>query len=92
MVYVPIIETKNVLCKQKLSKLEFTALQGLMKNKNQHFIINNPVKNLGAAAAEKEDVITECTRQLYDISTYSKLSLKEAEILIAKFEWNFWKW
>ena len=57
-----------------------------MKNKNQDFIINDSDKNLGAAAAEKKDVITECTRQLYDISTYFQLSLEEAELLIAKIK------
>ena len=59
-----IMETKNVLGKQNFSRLELTALQGFMKNKSQDFIINDSEKNLGAAAAEKKDVITECTRQL----------------------------
>ena len=80
-----IIETKNVLGKQNLSKLEFMALHGFYnEKKNQDFIINDSDKNLGAAAAENKDIITECKRQLYDISTYIKLSLEEVEILIAK--------
>ena len=45
---------------------------------------NDSDKNLGAAAAEKEDVIKECSRQLYDIQTYLKLSMEEVEMLIAK--------
>ena len=60
------------------------ALLGLMKNKNQDFVTNDSAKNLRAPAAGKKDVITECTRQLYDISTHLKLSLDEAEILVAK--------
>ena len=55
-----------------------------MKNKNQDFIIIDSDKNLGAAAAEKKDVITECTRKLCDINTYIKLLLEEAELLIEK--------
>ena len=55
--------------KQNLSKLECSALQFLMKNKKKVFIMNESDKNLGAAAAKKKDVITECTRQLYDINT-----------------------
>ena len=82
-------ETKNILNKQNLSKVEFTALQALMQNKNQNFIINKSDKNLGAAAAEKKDVITV---QLYDIYTCIKLSMEEAEMVIAKIEWNFLKW
>ena len=74
-----IIESKNILNKQNLSKLEFSALQFLMEMKNQKFIINDSNKNLGAAAAEKEDVIKECKRQLYDINTYLRLSWEEVE-------------
>ena len=52
--------------------------------KNQEFVINDSDKNLGAAAAEKEDVIKEYSRQLLDIQTYLKLSAEEVEMLIAK--------
>ena len=55
-----------------------------VKNKNQ--IINDSDKNLGAVMADKEDVVIECKRQLYDISTYIKLSPEEMEILIAKIK------
>ena len=41
---------------------------------------------VGAAIAEKEDVIKECVRQLYDNNTYLKLSAAEAEMLIAKIK------
>ena len=82
-----IIDAKNIrkLNVQNLSKLEFSALQMLIdKRKNQEFIINDSDKNLGAAAAEKQDVIKECSRQLCDVQTYFKLSLEEVEMLIAK--------
>ena len=45
-------------------------------------------KYLGVAVAEKEDVIKECGRQLYDINTYLKLSAAEAEMLIAKIKFE----
>ena len=54
------------------------------KRKNQEFVINDSDKNLGAAAAEKKDVIKECLRQLCDVQTYFKLSMEEVEMLIAK--------
>ena len=43
-------------------------------------------KNLGAVMADKEDVVIECKRQLYDISTYFKLSFEEMEILVVKIK------
>ena len=36
--------------------------------------------------ADKEDVVIECKRQLYNISTYIKLSPEEMDILIAKIK------
>ena len=65
-----IIESKNILNVQNMSKLEFSAWQCLLKNPQQNFVINDSDKNLGAAVAEKEDIIKECCRQLYDINTY----------------------
>ena len=47
-------------------------------------VINESDKNLGAAVAEKKDVITECSRQLCDIQTYLKVSTEEVEMVIAK--------
>ena len=55
-----------------------------MEAKNENQIMNDSDKNLGAVMADKEDVVIECKRQLYDISTYIKLSFEEMEILIAK--------
>ena len=71
---VELFESKNIFNKQNLSKQEFGALNSLFDKKNDEFIINDSDKNLGAAAAEKEDVIKECKRQLYDIHTYINLS------------------
>ena len=52
-----------------MSTQEFSALQNLLEKKNDKYILNDSNKNLGAAAAEKNDVIKECKRQLCDIST-----------------------
>ena len=57
-----------------------------MELKNKSHIINDSDKNLGAVMADKEDVIEECKRQLYDIKTCIKLSLEEMEMLIAKIK------
>jgi len=81
-----LIESKEALSKQNLSQQEFFALQCLLEKKNNKYIINDSDKNLGAAAAEKTDVIMECKRQLHDIMTYLKLSMEEVEILIAKIQ------
>jgi len=83
-----IIESKNILNVQNLSKLEFSGLQSLLKNPQQKFVFNDSDKNLGATVAEKEDVIKECCRQLYDINTYIKLSATEAEMLLAKIKFE----
>ena len=57
-----------------------------MVNKNEIHVIKYTDKNLGAAVADKEDVIIKCKRQLYDINSYLKLSLEEMEMLIAKIK------
>ena len=59
-------EQKSVL-KQNLSKQEFTELQKIIVNKNEIHVVNDTDKNLGAAISDKEDVVNECKRQLYDI-------------------------
>ena len=82
------MESNNILNVQNISKLEFSALKFLLKNPTQKYVINDSDKNLGAAVAEKEDVIKECGRQLYDINTYLKLSAAEAEMLIAKIKFE----
>ena len=49
-------------------------------------IIPHFVLKVTLVMADKEDVVIECKRQLYDISTYIKLSPEEMEILIAKIK------
>ena len=48
---------------QNISNKEKLALRNLIR------IINDTDKNMGAAAADKTDVISECERQLEDIQT-----------------------
>ena len=55
---------------QNLSNKEKTALRNLIKTKNKKNIINDTDKNMGAADADKSDVIFECIRQLSDVKTY----------------------
>jgi hypothetical protein len=69
-----------------MSKKEFSALQNVMEAKNENQVIDDSDKNLKAVMADKEDVVIECKRQLYDISTYVKLSFEEMEILVAKIK------
>ena len=69
-----------------MSKQEFSALNESFDKKNDNLIINDSDKNLGAAAAEKEDAIRECNRQLYNINTYINLSRQKVEILIVKMQ------
>ena len=45
-----------------------------MTEKNKVIYIDDMDKNLGAATADKSDLTFECRRQLYDQSTYLKLS------------------
>ena len=71
---------------QNLSNKEFNVLQKSVVNKNEVRVILDTDKNHGSAVADKEDVIVECKRQLFDINTYLKLSLEEMEMLIAKIQ------
>ena len=79
------------MLKQNLSNKEFNELQKIVVNKNVVHVVNNTNKNLGAAVADKKDVIVECKRQLYDIKTYLKLSMEEMEMLIAKIQMELQK-
>ena len=45
-------------------------------------------KNLGAISTDKEAVITECRRQLYDVITYNKISWEQAKNLIDKIKFD----
>ena len=62
------------MLKQNLSNKEFSELQKIVVNKNVVHVVNDTDKNLGAAVADKTDVIVECKRQLY-VHTYFKLSI-----------------
>ena len=50
--------------------------------------VHDTDKNLGAIRADKEDVILECRRQLYDVITYTKISWEEAKNLIDKIKFD----
>ena len=73
-------ENKTISLKEK------RALNYLVKYQNVEICINNTDKNLGAISADKEDIITECRRQLYDVITYNKMSWEEAKNLIDKIK------
>ena len=45
-------------------------------------IINDTDKNVGPTCADKDDVINESTRQLYEKRVYNQLTKEEAEQLI----------
>ena len=51
------------MLKQNLSNKEFSELQKIVVNKNVVHVVNDTDKNLGAAVADKTDVIVECKRQ-----------------------------
>ena len=54
----------------------------LHRNKNIDVIINDTDKNVGPTCADKDDVINESTRQLYEKRVYNQLTKEEAEQLI----------
>ena len=51
---------------QNISNKEKTALGKLIRAKNNTIVINDTDKNMGAADADKKDVVFECARQLSD--------------------------
>ena len=63
----------------------------MLKNKK---IVNDTDRNVGAADADKKDVVFECARQLSDIKTYLKLSEESLKSIISKYKINLngqWK-
>ena len=48
----------------------------VIKNRNVGICVNDTNKNGGAFCADKNDIITECRRQLYDVVTYNNYILK----------------
>ena len=71
-----------------MSNKEKKALNRLIKNRNKEICVNDTDKNLGAISADKEDVVLECCRQLYDVITYNKMTWEEAKNLIDKIKFN----
>ena len=53
-----------------MSNKEKTALGNLIRAKNTKIVIEDADKNMGATGADKEDVISECARQLSDMNTF----------------------
>ena len=75
---------KNKTCPTKRKK----ALNALIKNRNEVICVNDTDKNLGAISADKEGVILEYRRQLYDIITYNKMPWEEVKNLIDKIKFD----
>ena len=71
-------------CQTKRKK----ALNQLIKGRNVEICVNDTDKNLGAISADKNDVVLECRRQLYDVITYNKVSWEEAKNLIYKIKFD----
>ena len=59
-----------------MSNKEKSALRNLIRAKNKSIVINDTDKNMGAADADKTDVISECKRQFGDMKTYLKFRKK----------------
>jgi hypothetical protein len=83
---INVLFEKDIMEIQNLSNTEKSSLKTLMKNKNIKICIDDTDKNLGPISADKEDVIKECHRQLYDIITYKKLSWLETQNIISKIK------
>ena len=71
---------KDFTGNQNMSNMEKKALNRLIKNRNVEICVNDTDKNLGAISADKNDVVLECRRQLYEVFTYNKISWEETKI------------
>ena len=71
---------------QNISNKEKTALRQLIRAKNNKIVINDTDKNMGAADADKSDVISECERQLGDMETYLKILEEELKQFITEIQ------
>ena len=60
--------TRGTKRKPNWSKLEKKAHHVLIKNSNIKICVNDTDKNYGPISADKNDVIKECCRQLYNIA------------------------
>ena len=63
---------------QNISNKEKMALRILQRNKNFDIVINDTAKNVGPACADKQDVIKESKRQLYEKQVYNQLAQEKA--------------
>jgi hypothetical protein len=71
---------------QNISNKEKTALKNLISAKNKNIVINDTDKNMGAADADKQDVVDECVRQLSEQKTYLKITEEELIYMIAEIQ------
>ena len=71
---------------RNISNEEKSALRNLIRAKNKSIVINDTDKNMGAADADKTDVIKECERQLGDMKTYLKNSEEELKQFITEIQ------
>ena len=71
---------------QNISNKEKTALRKLISAKNNTIVIDDTDKNMGAADADKKDVVFECARQLSDIKTNLKLSEEVLKSIISNIQ------
>ena len=71
---------------QNIPNKEKTAFKNLIRAKNEQIVVNDMEKNVGAADADKKDVIFECVRQLEDIKIYLKISEEELKIFISEIQ------
>ena len=82
-------QTMEMKRSQNMSNKEKTAMRLLQHNKNIDFIINDTDKNIGPACTDKEDVIKESRRQLYEKKVYNQHTQEEAEQLILVIKNDF---
>ena len=62
---------------QNMTNKEKTAPRNLIRAKFTKIVINDTDKNIGDTDTDKEDVISECIRQLSDMKTDLKLTEEE---------------
>ena len=74
---------------QNMSNKEKTALRILQCNKNIAVFINDTDKNVGPACADKEKVIIESKRQLYEKRVYNQRTQEEDTSLFVQLKGNF---
>ena len=73
---------------QNLSNKENYALRNLIKTKNDKIVMNDTDKNMGAADANKSDVIFECARQLNDAKHTINFRRPKSKTLSPKYKQN----